>query len=64
MMTIFPWFSCSTMRWVVDALDARFGKCVVGDQPDLPASVADRLLPLRAHGHRHQRDRHLLAGRQ
>ena len=45
-------------------MDAGLGERVVGDQPDLPAGEADRLVALGVDRHGHQGDGDLLAGGQ
>ena len=62
MMTILPVLELLEDALLVDRLDARLGEGVVGDEPDLPAGEADRLVALRVDGHGHQGDRDLLAG--
>src|SRR5688572_6494393 len=47
---------------LVDRLDARFRERRVGDEPDLPAREADRLVTLRVDRHGHESDGDLLAG--
>ena len=47
---------------LVDRLDAGLGERRVGDEPDLPAGEADRLVALGVDGHGHQCDGDLLAG--